>query len=98
MNLDAVYHYLSFLTPPAPQTMFSGIEKMPAATRMVVDDAGGVRTERYWDPLTSGVSLERLGDDDVATAVLEELRAAVRYRKVSDVPVGAFLSGGLYST
>jgi asparagine synthase (glutamine-hydrolysing) len=98
MNVDAVYHYLSFLTPPAPQTMFEGIEKLPAATRMVVDRSGNVRTDRYWDPLTAAPALNAASEGDISSMVLEELRSAVRYRKVSDVPVGIFLSGGVDSS
>ncbi len=98
INEEALYHYLSFLTPPAPQTMFAGIEKMPAAVQMIVDRTGRIRTERYWDPMGDTPTLQGKSDGEIQEIVLEELRASVKYRRVSDVPVGIFLSGGIDSS
>jgi asparagine synthase (glutamine-hydrolysing) len=98
VNEEALYHYLSFLTPPAPLTMFSGIHKLPAATRMSVDGSGAIHTERYWNPWTRTTPMKQATERDVAADLLDELRTAVRYRKVSDVPVGVFLSGGIDSS
>jgi asparagine synthase (glutamine-hydrolysing) len=95
---EAMFHYLSFLTAPAPQTLFAGIHKLPAATRMCVSLDGTVRQERYWDPWDNVNPLTGVSEDEIATRLLDELRTAVRYRKVSDVPVGVFLSGGIDSS
>jgi asparagine synthase (glutamine-hydrolysing) len=95
---DALYHYLSFLTTPAPQTMFAGIEKLPAASWLCVGIDGSTRRERWWDPLDAAKPLHGRSDDELAGLVLDELKTSVALRKVSDVPVGVFLSGGLDSS
>ena len=46
-----MYHYLSFLTTPAPLTMFRGIYKMPAGCRAFVEADGSMKAETYWDAL-----------------------------------------------
>ncbi|MDO9487715.1 MAG: asparagine synthase (glutamine-hydrolyzing), partial [Sphingomonadaceae bacterium] len=98
VNEQAVYDYLSFLTPPPPATMFEGIYKMPAATWMLVDDSGNRREHRYWDPFDGVTPLVGVSDKEIAERVLDELRRSIRYRKESDVPVGVFLSGGIDSS
>jgi asparagine synthase (glutamine-hydrolysing) len=95
---QGLFHYLSFLTVPAPGTLFRGIEKLPAATWLRATPAGDVRTERWWDPWDETVPLDGASDEELAERLLAELRTSVRYRKVSDVPVGVFLSGGLDSS
>lgn len=98
MNEQALYHYLSFLTTPAPTTMFEGIYKLPVATRLIVDATGRQQCTRYWDGLDHTRSWRGAKERDIEEAVLAELRTAVRYRNVSDVPVGIFLSGGIDSS
>src|SRR5437762_3142141 len=88
----AVFHYLSFLTTPAPQTLFAGIRKVPPATWIRVSADGTVRERRYWDVWDDATVLARAGEDEIAERVLHELRTSVGLRKVSDVPVGEFLS------
>jgi asparagine synthase (glutamine-hydrolysing) len=53
IDQEALYHYLTFMVPPAPQTMFSGVRKLPAGFRMSVDRRGELRTEAYWNPIGS---------------------------------------------
>lgn len=92
LDPDALSDFLSYGYVPFDRSIFSGIRKLPPAHRLVYDaSTGRVALERYW-------SLEpRAVEDDV-----EELRSrldrAVTSHLVSDVPVGAFLSGGLDST
>ena len=94
----ALFHYLSFLTTPAPQTLFSGIRKLAAGTWLRIDADGRIEERRWWDPLQHTTPLTDASEDEVAARVLDTLRTAVRYRKVSDVPVGVFLSGGIDSS
>lgn len=94
---EALYHYLSFLTVPAPLTMFRGIRKLPPATWVRVAADGTTTERRYWDPLDAA-PLDAEGEDEIASRLLEELRTSVRLRKLSDVPVGVFLSGGVDSS
>ena len=95
---EALYHYLSFLTTPAPQTLFAGIRKLAAGTWLRVDTDGTIEERRYWDVWDHVTPLTCASEAEIAERVLEELRVAVRYRKVSDVPVGVFLSGGIDSS
>jgi asparagine synthase (glutamine-hydrolysing) len=95
---EALYHYLSFLTAPAPATLFQGIYKLPAGTWLRVREDGSTRQSRYWDVLEHTQPLVNVSENEIAERIVEELRIAVRLRKVSDVPVGVFLSGGIDSS
>ncbi|HET9532821.1 MAG TPA: asparagine synthase (glutamine-hydrolyzing) [Blastocatellia bacterium] len=99
VNAPAIDAYLSWGYVPAPDTGFKGVYKLPPAHWMTVDIGAGemtLRFERYW-------SLEyepkiRLGEDEASEAIREKLTEAVRLRMISDVPLGAFLSGGIDSS
>jgi asparagine synthase (glutamine-hydrolysing) len=79
----------------APRTIFKGIRKLPPAT-MLIWQAGELRTARYWSiPRDTRIDLS---EDDWAALVREELGKAVTSHMVSDVPIGAFLSGGIDSS
>lgn len=102
----AMYHYLSFLTTPAPMTMFSGIFKLPAGCFLSVAAGRGPVLRRYWDPLPGqGVdphAVDGMSDDDLeryfVRGIRERLSRAVERRMMSDVPFGVFLSGGIDSS
>ena len=94
----AFFHYLSFLTTPAPQTLFAGIRKVPSGTWLRFRENGQVLEQRYWDVWDHTQPLIGVSEQDIAEQILAELRTAVRLRKVSDVPVGVFLSGGIDSS
>lgn len=98
VNEEALFHYLSFLTTPAPMTLFEGVLKLPPSTWMRVSCDGTIRQQRYWDAAGNAEDLAGWSEDDVAERLLEELRTAVGLYKVSDVPVGVFLSGGIDSS
>ena len=96
---QALFHYLSFLTTPGPETLFEGIRKLAPATWMRVSGSGGITTRRYWDVWSDdGGDVAGWSGEDIAARVLAELRSSVSLRKMSDVPVGVFLSGGLDSS
>lgn len=91
----ALREYLALGYAVAPATIFRGVRKLPPATYLTWED-GRVRTERYWSLPTDverGVDVAEWAD-----RVQAELRRAVREHLVSDVPLGAFLSGGLDSS
>lgn len=98
VNEQAFYHYLSFLTTPAPETLFQGIRKLPSGTWLRVTEAGDLREHRYWDVWNHTQPLVGVSEDEIADRIIAELRIAVNLRKVSDVPVGVFLSGGIDSS
>jgi asparagine synthase (glutamine-hydrolysing) len=94
VDAAAIDDYLAYGYIPAPATVFKGVHKLQAGERLAWEQ-GRVRTSRYWTP-PFGPPVERPEAEYV-----EELRAllqdSVRLRLRSDVPVGAFLSGGLDS-
>jgi asparagine synthase (glutamine-hydrolysing) len=98
LNVEALYHYLSFLTTPAPVTLFQGIRKLSPGTWMCFRSDGSVEQRKYWDVWDHTQPLEDVPDKEVAEHLLQILRESVQLRKVSDVPVGVFLSGGIDSS
>ena len=98
VNEEAFFHYLSFLTTPAPMTLFEGIEKLAAGTWMHIQADGARQTRQWWDDFDDVTPTTSTSEADIAAAVLAELETAVGYRKVGDVPVGIFLSGGVDSS
>jgi asparagine synthase (glutamine-hydrolysing) len=98
VNEESLYHYLTFITTPAPQTLFDGIQKMPPGTWMRIDESGHTTQQRYWDVWDHATDLGHLSEEELCERILDELRTSVKLRKVSDVPVGVFLSGGIDSS
>ena len=96
LNLNALRQYLSFDYVPAPLSIYEGINKLPAAHKLTVEN-GRVNVERYWR--LSYKTAEPVPSEDEAAEHLRELLAdAVRMRLVSDVPLGVLLSGGVDSS
>jgi len=90
----SVADFLAFGYVPEPRSIYRGIRKLPAGCSLLVTDAGS-RERRYWR-LEFG---ETGQDRDEAAARIDSLASdAVRLRLVSDVPLGAFLSGGVDSS
>lgn len=98
VNEEAFFHYLSFLTSPAPFTLFDGIHKLPGGTWLRVRENGQIDERRYWDVWDHVQPLVDISEEEIAQRLLAELRTSVKLRKVSDVPVGIFLSGGIDSS
>ena len=93
---DAVDAYLTLLYVPAPDTIYQGIHKLPPAHTLVAEN-GTVRVSRYWDlEFTGDGSAAR--EDDYLAELDALLRESVGLRLISDVPLGAFLSGGIDSS
>ncbi|MCB0412121.1 MAG: asparagine synthase (glutamine-hydrolyzing), partial [Bdellovibrionales bacterium] len=95
---EAFFHFLSFLTTPAPMTLFKGIKKLPGGTWLKVTPDGNVEEHRYWDVWDNVTPMKKASEDEIAKKILSTLKDAVSLRKVSDVPVGVFLSGGIDSS
>jgi asparagine synthase (glutamine-hydrolysing) len=93
----ALYHYLTFLTTPAPQTLFKDIQKLPAGHMLIVKRDGSITRQQYWDALPPPVAEIRT-DDEHKEEILRLLRASITKRMMSDVPFGVFLSGGVDSS
>jgi len=95
---EAFYHYLSFLTTPAPTTLFKNIYKLPAGHNLTVDKDGNTHLAEYWDIFDNVEPLYDKTESFYMESITDILKDSVRYRMVSDVPVGVFLSGGLDSS
>jgi asparagine synthase (glutamine-hydrolysing) len=88
--------YLAYGYVPAPLSAFAAVRKLPPATTMVYE-GGRVALERYWQLDYS--HKHAVGDPrELHEPLLEQLREATRRRLVADVPLGAFLSGGIDSS
>lgn len=95
VNPIALDEYLVYRYVPAPNTIFKGIMKLPAAHTMVYEN-GQISLHQYWD-----LSFEPTCNDDEETAVArirEMVQDAIKCRLMSEVPLGAFLSGGTDSS
>ena len=90
--LELFFHY-RFV--PSPGTLLRGIQRVPPGHR-VICDRRGVRCERYWSPVPQ--PSERTSEADYVMQLRDQLARAVERQLVSDVPVGAFLSGGVDSS
>ncbi len=95
---EAFYHFLSFLTSPAPRTLFKGICKLMPGHYAVLDADGHLHITEYWDIPDSAQPHPGWTARQYQEALLAELRESIRLRMVSDVPFGVFLSGGIDST
>ena len=92
---SALREYLALGYVPAPFTLFEGIEKLLPGHFMIVEK-GRVRDQQYWD-VPSGAS-ESHSEGEWTELLREKLLECIRIRLVSDVPLGAFLSGGIDSS
>ncbi|MBD3306531.1 asparagine synthase (glutamine-hydrolyzing) [candidate division KSB3 bacterium] len=95
LNLTAMHHYLTYQYVPPPETMFQGILKLPPAHTLLWE-GGKVRLERYWQ--LSYVPKVQMEESEILAALTDLLQESVRLRMISDVPIGAFLSGGIDSS
>ncbi|MFM9052862.1 MAG: asparagine synthase (glutamine-hydrolyzing) [Bacteroidota bacterium] len=96
LDEEALYDFLTFNLLSPPKTMFKGIRKLPPAHWLRISKNGDHTYGRYWSPAYTDLS--SLNEQALCERTLELLRKAVGYRTVSDVPVGAFLSGGVDSS
>jgi asparagine synthase (glutamine-hydrolysing) len=96
-NVDALPFLLTFGYTPAPWSMYRGIVQLPPASYLVAESDRPPRITRYWRAPFAAPQL-RCTVDEAAAGVRERLVAAVKRRLEADVPLGAFLSGGLDST
>jgi asparagine synthase (glutamine-hydrolysing) len=100
VTVEPDYHaidlYLTYQFVPSPYTAFMGIRRLAPGEFLTCDVEGNVTIERYWEPPTpakTGSTQEEIEDE-----VLRRLSEAVEIRMAADVPLGAFLSGGIDSS
>lgn len=97
---EVIPEYLRFGYVPSPRTFYRGIRSVPAGHVLVVERDMTVSLERYWAPPLPGVDAELsdLSFSEMSSETRRLLEAAVSSRLISDVPLGAFLSGGIDSS
>ncbi|UCG22692.1 MAG: asparagine synthase (glutamine-hydrolyzing) [Chloroflexota bacterium] len=95
VDFDSIHHYLSLRFIPSPGTMFRHIKKLPPAHYLVYQESS-IRLEQYWQ-LSFQEKLS-LSEQDYMEGLRTRLASSVESHLVSDVPVGAFLSGGMDSS
>ena len=96
IDLSAVDLYLGLQYIPSPLTIFKSVRKLPPA-HILIYEKGISRLECYWR-LPSATSLLNIDIDEASAMLREKFKEATRLRMISDVPLGAFLSGGIDST
>jgi len=98
VNLVGLHHYLTYQYVPSPLTIFEGIKKLPPAHYLLYDLSGKVKIEKYWDLDFSPIQKNKADLNEWGDQIRSGLEESVKLRLISDVPVGAFLSGGMDSS
>lgn len=96
VNEDGLYQYLSYQYNPLRETLFKGIYRLPPASYLLIDaKTGHAEEKQYWD-LTFQQN-ESMLEESATKELAQILEDSVRHHLISDVPLGAFLSGGIDS-
>jgi asparagine synthase (glutamine-hydrolysing) len=95
MDVEALSDYFSYQYVPAPKTIYRSVRKLRPAHYLVADKSG-IREVPYWDIQFN--QTRELSESAWCEEFLAEYRLAVKARLISDVPLGAFLSGGIDSS
>ncbi|HWQ35571.1 MAG TPA: asparagine synthase (glutamine-hydrolyzing) [Blastocatellia bacterium] len=95
-NYAAIDQCLTWQYIPSPLTAFEGISKLPPGHYLIAGTDGSLKIEKYWEPPLEAEKL-KLQPAEIEAELRELLRESVRLRMTSDVPLGAFLSGGIDS-
>lgn len=97
LDPQAVEDYFAYGYIPEPKTIFTAVRKLPAGhTLLFSNDKHGGAPRQYWDVQFDASCA--LSGQELEEALIEQLREAVEIRMVSEVPIGAFLSGGVDSS
>lgn len=96
VSRDAIDAYLTLQYIPSPLSSFEGINKLEPGHYLVCSGKNIEKRERYWSP--AFLPKQEMSGPEWEKAILDKLREATRIRLMSDVPLGAFLSGGIDSS
>ena len=97
VSMAALVDYFSYQSVPYPYSIVEGIRQLDAGSWMRIHD-GKTTIKQYWDPANNPVDFDFADQQKVRAKVRELSLQSVKRRLVSDVPVGAFLSGGIDSS
>ena len=102
INNESLYHYLTFMVTPAPDTIFDKVLKLPAGFYLKVGANKKIEIQEWYSPLNvfeKTLDQKELSDENFCLEKIESLLTqSIEKRMMSDVPVGAFLSGGVDSS
>ena len=90
VNERGLFNYLSFLTVPAPDTLFKGIKKLEAGSWLCISNEGDIKKSKYWDSINNSKSIRYSNENEIYERILKALEDSIYYRGISDVPVGVF--------
>lgn len=97
LNFQSIHYYLSYLWSPAPYTMLKSVNKLEPGYALMVKD-GNIQKKWCFYDLPYGQQLFNSSENEIAINLAGKIKEAVHRQMISDVPVGAFLSGGLDSS
>lgn len=95
VDIQSLDYYLSLNYIPAPLTIFEGIKKLPPASLLICEN-GKIKIEKYW--IIDNSFQNTMDENEYAEHLYQLLGESVKMRLISDVPLGAFLSGGVDSS
>jgi asparagine synthase (glutamine-hydrolysing) len=95
IDLEALHDYLKLLYVPAPKSIFKGIRKLLPGHTLTIDDRG-IQDKEYWD--IEFVEAQDRNEESIQSDIIELLRESIGLQMISEVPLGAFLSGGIDSS
>jgi asparagine synthase (glutamine-hydrolysing) len=98
IDRSAIASYLCFQYVPTPQTIYASARKLPPASYLTVGPEGAIQVRPYYSFDTSAAEHSTRSIDDLADELEAILLTSLRRRLISDVPLGAFLSGGVDSS
>ena len=96
IDYGALEQYFRYLYVPAPGTIYRDVREVPPATLLVLENGASPTEHRYWRLAPKDVGIR--SEAEAVEAVREQILKSVRSRLVSDVPIGALLSGGIDSS
>lgn len=96
IRLQAVPLYLAYQFIPSPITIYEAIQRLPPAHTLICDEHGNLKIEKYWTISRTPQTNKPI--NEICEELQHRLREATRIRLISDVPLGAFLSGGIDSS
>lgn len=97
LDVEAIQQYMAYLWTPAPKTMLHQVKKMKPAYAMIVKHGKIIREWHWYELPYTGIQASQ-SDNETFNELAKKIQQAVKRQLVSDVPVGAFLSGGLDSS
>jgi len=98
VDINAFAGFLRFLVVPQPESIFKDIRKLEPGRYLLISKEGDVTEDVFWEVSGDSVSHSSLKEEGILASLDEVLRESVGYHMVADVPVAAFLSGGVDSS